>query len=130
MFKIHSVYNIYLQINKAMFSRNYSDIFSKDKNHTGLIYVLYINLLKLTILSLFPLGVMHHEPCFHASSSTSGFLRWRIRKVSSLFFFFSFFSFYFFNAPYGLPGLVWALLWVGVFRLGSSSGVKPASQYW
>ena len=40
------------------------------------------------------------------------------------------FSFYFFNAPYGLPGLVWALLWVGVFRLGSSSGVKPASQYW
>ena len=131
MFKIHSVLNTYLQINKAMFSRNYSDIFSKNKNHTGLIYVLYITLLKLTILSLFPLGVMHHEPCFHASSSTSGFLRGRIRKVSSLFFFvfiffFSFFYifFIFFIAPYGLSGLVWALLWVGVFSFGSSSGVK------
>ena len=126
-----------LQIIKAMFSINYSDIFSKNKKHTGLIYVLYITLLKLTILSLFPLGVMHHEPCFHASSSTSGFLRGRIRKVSSLFFFvfiffFSFFFifFNFFIAPYGLPGLVWALLWVGVLSLGSSSGVKPASQYW
>ena len=50
---------------------------------------------------------------------------------------FSFFLFIFLNifftffiSPYGLPGLVWALLWVGVFRLGSSSGVKPASQYW
>ena len=75
-----------------MFSRNYSDIFSKNKNHAGLIYVFYIALLKLSILSLVPLGVMHHEPCFHASSSTSGFLRGRIRKVSSLFFFlFSFF---------------------------------------
>ena len=83
-----------------MFSRNYSDIFSKNKNHAGLIYVLYIILLKLSILSLVPLGVMHHEPCFHASSSTSGFLRGRIRKVSSLFFFiFIFFLnifFYFF----------------------------------
>ena len=80
-----------------MFSRNYSDIFSKNKNQAGLIYVLYIALLKLSILSLVPLGVMHHEPCFHASSSTSGFLRGRIRKVSSLFFFlFSFFFKYFF----------------------------------
>ena len=115
-----------------MFSINYSDIFSKNKNHIGLIYVLYITLLKLTILSLFPLGVMHHEPCFHASSSTSGFLRGRIRKVSSLFLFvFIFFIFIKnFIAPYGLPGLVWALLWVGVLSLGSSSGVKPASQYW
>ena len=120
-----------------MFSINYSDIFSKNKNHTGLIYVLYITLLKLTILSLFPLGVMHHEQCFHASSSTSGFLRGRIRKVSSLFFFvfifffsFLFIFFNFFIAPYGLPGLVLALLWVGVLSLGSSSGVKPASQYW
>ena len=50
------------------------DIFSINKNHACLIYVLYITLLKLTILSLFPLGVMHHEPCFYAGSSTSGFL--------------------------------------------------------
>ena len=61
------------------------DIFSINKNHACLIYVLYITLLKLTILSLFPLGVMHHEPCFYAGSSTSGFLLGRIRKVSSLF---------------------------------------------
>ena len=66
------------------------DIFSINKNHACLIYVLYINLLKLTILSLFPLGVMHHEPCFYAGSSTSGFLLGRIRKVSSLFFIFLF----------------------------------------
>ena len=80
-----------------MFSRNYSDIFSKNKNHAGLIYVLYIALLKLSILSSVPLGVMHHEPCFHASSSTSGFLRGRIRKVSSLFFFiFIFFNIFFY----------------------------------
>ena len=79
-----------------MFSRNYSDIFSKNKNHAGLISVLYIILLKLSILSLVPLGVMHHEPCFHACSSTSGFLRGRIRKVSSLYsFFFHFFLFFF-----------------------------------
>ena len=82
------------------------DIFSINKNHTCLKYVLYITLLKLTILSLFPLGVMHHEPCFHAGSSTSVFLLGRIRKVSSLFLFsvlFIFFSFYFFIPPYGLP---------------------------
>ena len=69
------------------------DIFSINKNHACLIYVLYITLLKLTILSLFPLGVMHHEPCFYAGSSTSGFLLGRIRKVSSLFLLFSFFLF-------------------------------------
>ena len=63
------------------------DIFSINKNHACLIYVLYITLQKLTILSLFPLGVMHHEPCFHAGSSTSRFLLGRIRKVSSLFLF-------------------------------------------
>ena len=79
------------------------DIFSINKNHACLIYVLYINLLKLTILSLFPLGVMHHEPCFYAGSSTSGFLLGRIRKVSSLFLFFFYFSF-FFIFSYGLPG--------------------------
>ena len=72
------------------------DIFSINKNHACLIYVLYINLLKLTILSLFPLGVMHHEPCFYAGSSTSGFLLGRIRKVSSLFLFFFYFSFFLF----------------------------------
>ena len=69
------------------------DIFSINKNHACLIYVLYITLLKLTILSLFPLGVMHHEPCFYAGSSTSGFLLGRIRKVSSLFLLFYFFLF-------------------------------------
>ena len=73
------------------------DTFSINKNHTCLKYVLYITLLKLTILSLFPLGVMHHEPCFHAGSSTSVFLLGRIRKVSSLFLFsvFFFFSIFF-----------------------------------
>ena len=86
------------------------DIFSINKNHACLIYVLYITLLKLIILSLFPLGVMHHEPCFHAGSSTSGFLLGRIRKVSSLFHF----SFIFFSiSPYGLLGVFLALLWVG-----------------
>ena len=79
------------------------DIFSINKNHACLIYVLYITLLKLTILSLFPLGVMHHEPCFYAGSSTSGFLLGRIRKVSSLFLF-SFIFIFFFISPYGLPG--------------------------
>ena len=73
------------------------DIFSINKNHACLIYVLYKTLLKLTILSLFPLGVMHHEPCFHAGSSASGFLLGRIRKVSSLFsFIFIFLFFYLF----------------------------------
>ena len=100
------------------------DIFSINKNHTCLKYVLYITLLKLTILSLFPLGVMHHEPCFHAGSSTSVFLLGRIRKVSSPFLFsvlfiFIFLFFFFFIPPYGLPGLVWTLLWVGGLRLGS-----------
>ena len=64
-----------------------------------------------------------------ADSSDGGFAKLAPFSFSFIFFF-SFFSFYFFNAPYGLPGLVWALLWVGVFRLGSSSGVKTASQYW
>ena len=89
------------------------DIFSINKNHACLIYVLYKTLLKLTILSLFPLGVMHHEPCFHAGSSTSGFLLGRVRKVGSLFLLFSFFSFLFIS-PYGLPDFFWPLLWVGV----------------
>ena len=67
-----------------------------------------------------------------ADSSEGGFAK--LAPFSFLFSFFSFhFFFIFFNffiAPYGLPGLVWALLWVGVLSLGSSSGVKPASQYW
>ena len=63
-----------------------------------------------------------------ADSSDGGFAK--LAPFSFSFIFFFLFSFSFFNAPYGLPGLVWALLWVGVFRLGSSSGVKPASQYW
>ena len=68
-----------------------------------------------------------------ADSSEGGFAK--LAPFSFLFSFFSFhffniFFYFFFNAPYGLPGLVWALLWVGFFRLGSSSGVKPASQYW
>ena len=91
-----------------MFSRNYSDIFSKSKNHAGLIYVLYIILLKLSSLSLVPLGVMHHGSCFHASSSTSGFLRGRIPKVSSLFFFYfhfflNIFFYFFFNFSIWAP---------------------------
>ena len=72
------------------------NIFSINKHHACLIYVLYITLLKLTILSLFPLGVMHHEPCFYAGSSTSGFLIGRIRKVSSLFLFSFIFIFFLF----------------------------------
>ena len=71
------------------------DIFSINKNHTCLKYVLYITLLKLTIFSLFPLGVMHHEACFYAGSSTSVFLLGRIRKVSSLFLFSVLFIFLF-----------------------------------
>ena len=81
------------------------DIFSINKNHACLIYVLYITLLKLIILSLFPLGVMHHEPCFHADSSTSGFLLGRIRKVSSLFRF----SFIFFNFSIWAPRVFFGL---------------------
>ena len=64
-----------------------------------------------------------------ADSSDGGFAKLAPFSFSFIFFF-PFFSFYFSNAPYGLPGLVWVLPWVGVFRLGSSSGVKPASQYW
>ena len=93
------------------------DIFSINKNHACLIYVLYITLLKLTILSLFPLGVMHHELCFHAGSSTSGFLLGRIRKVSSLFHFS--FIFLFFISPYGLPGF-FAIAMGGGLSLGPS----------
>ena len=95
------------------------DIFSINKNHACLIYVLYITLLKLTILSLFPLGVMHHELCFHAGSSTSGFLLGRIRKVSSLFLF-SFIFLFFFISPYGLPGFFLAIAMGGGLRLGPS----------
>ena len=96
------------------------DIFSINKNHACLIYVSYITLLKLTILSLFPLGVMHHEPCFHAGSSTSGFLLGRIRKVSSLFLFsFIFiFLFYFFISPYGLPGFIFGHCYGWGFKVG------------
>ena len=65
-----------------------------------------------------------------ADSSNGGFAKLAPFSFSFIFFLSIFFSFYFFNAPYGLQGLVWVLLWVGVFRLGSSSGVKPASQYW
>ena len=66
-----------------------------------------------------------------ADSSVGGFAK--LAPFSFLFSFFLFIFFIFFNffiAPYGLPGLVWALLWVGVLSLGSSSGVKPDSQYW
>ena len=61
-------------------------------------------------------------------SSEGGFAK--LAPFSFFLFIFLIFFFIFFNAPYGLPGFVWALLWVGVFGLGSSSGVKPASQYW
>ena len=64
-----------------------------------------------------------------ADSSEGGFANLAPFSFFS-FHFFNIFFFGFFNAPYGLPGFVWALLWVGVFGLGSSSGVKPASQYW
>ena len=96
------------------------DIFSINKNHACLIYVLYITLLKLTILSLFPLGVMHHELCFHAGSSTSGFLLGRIRKVSSLFLFSFIFIFYFFYFPIWAPRVFLAIAMGGGLRLGSS----------
>ena len=46
------------------------------------------NLAKVDHFKFIPLGVMHHEPCRHAGSSTSVFLLGRIRKVSSLFLFF------------------------------------------
>ena len=92
------------------------DILSINKNHACLIYVLYITLLKLTILSLFPLGVMHHELCFHAGSSTSGFLLGRIRKVS-FFFLFIFLSFYF---PIWAPRFFLAIAMGGGLRLGPS----------
>ena len=93
------------------------DIFSINKNHACLIYVLYITLLKLTILSLFPLGVMHHEPCFYAGSTTSGFLLGRIRKVSSLFLFlyFLFFLFLYMGSQVFL-----AIAMGGDLRLGHS----------
>ena len=101
------------------------DIFSINKNHACLIYVSYITLLKLTILSLFPLGVMHHEPCFNAGSSTSGFLLGRIRKVSplflfSFFFYFSFFYFIFLFLHMGSQVLFLAIAMGGGLRLGSS----------
>ena len=111
MCTFHSVLDIYLQINNAIVSGNYMDIFSINKNHTCLIYVLYITLLKLIIFSLFPLGVMHHEPCFHAGSSTSGFLLGRFRKVSSLFFF---------NFSIWAPRFFLAIAMGGGLRLGPS----------
>ena len=96
------------------------DIFSINRNHACLIYVLYITLLKLTILSLFPLGVMHNEPCFHAGSSTSGFLLGRIRKLAPFFFFllFSFF-FIFLFLHMGSQGFL-AIAMGGGLRLGPS----------
>ena len=93
------------------------DIFSINKNHACLIYVLYITLLKLTILSLFPLGVMHHEPYFYAGSSTSGFLRGRIRKVSSLFLFSFIFIFLFLHMG---SQVFLAIAMGGGLRLGPS----------
>ena len=63
-----------------------------------------------------------------ADFSEGGFAK--LAPFSFFVFIFFFYFFLFFIAPYGLPGLVWALLWVGVLSLGSSSGVKPASQYW
>ena len=94
------------------------DIFSINKNHACFIYVLYITLLKLIILSLFPLGVMHHEPCFQAGSSTSGFLLGRIRKVSSLFLFCLFL--FFFNFSIWAPRFFWAIAMGEGLRLGPS----------
>ena len=93
------------------------DIFSINKNHACLIYVLYITLLKLTILSLFPLGVMHHEPCFYAGSSTSGFLLGSIRKVSSLFLFSFIFIFLFLHMG---SQVFLAIAMGGGLRLGPS----------
>ena len=64
-----------------------------------------------------------------ADSSEGGFAK--LAPFSFFYFhFFLFFFIIFFISPYGLPGLVWALLWVWVIKFGSSSGVKPASQYW
>ena len=88
------------------------DILSINKNHA----CLYITLLKLTILSLFPLGGLHHELCFHAGSSTSGFLLGRIRKVSSLFSF----IFLFFYFPIWAPRVFLAIAMGGGLRLGPS----------
>ena len=95
------------------------DMFSINKNHACLIYVLYKTLLKLTILSFFPLGVMHHEPCFHAGSSTSGFLLGRIRKVSSLFLFFFYFLFFIYFSIWA-PRFLLAIAMGGGLRLGPS----------
>ena len=53
------------------------------------------NLAKVDHFKFIPLGVMHHEPCRHAGSSTSVFLLGRIRKVSSLFLFSVLFIFFF-----------------------------------
>ena len=97
------------------------DIFSINKKHACLIYVLYKTLLKLTILSLFLLGVMHREPCFYAGSSTSGFLLGRIRKVSSLFSFFFYFHFLFFiYFSIWAPKFLLAIAMGGGLRLGPS----------
>ena len=93
------------------------DIFSINKNHACLIYVLYKTLLKLTSLSLFPLGVMHHEPCFHAGSSTSGFLQGRIRKVSSLISFIFIFYFFIYFSIWA-PRFLLAIAMGGGLRLG------------
>ena len=65
-----------------------------------------------------------------ADSSEGGFAKLAPFSFLFSFFFLNIFFLFFLISPYGLPGLVWALLWVWVFRLGSSSGVKPAIQYW
>ena len=104
------------------------DIFSINKNHTSLIYDLYKSLLKLIILIYVssrcyaPRAMLLMLARQQAISSEGGFA-----KLAP--FFFSFFLFFFFGDG-GLPGLVWTFLWVGGSRLGSSKGVKPASQYW
>ena len=67
-----------------------------------------------------------------ADSSEGGFAKLAPFSFLFSFFFFSFFFLYFLIfllLHMGSPGLVWALLWVGVLSLGSISGVKPASQY-
>ena len=76
----------------------------------------------LPFLSLFSLGVMHHEPCFHAGSSTSRFLLGRIRKVSSLFLFLLFFFFFIFFLFLHMGSQVFflAIAMVGGLRLGPS----------
>ena len=93
------------------------DILSINENHACLIYVLYITLLKLTILSLFPLVVMHHELCFHAGSSTSGFLLGRIRKVSSLSLFSFIFLFFYF--PIWAPRVLFGHCYGWGFKVGT-----------